>query len=112
LEEILDRDGLSFDSVASIGDDLNDYMMLKNPSSHLCQRVAQTLKGVVDTILIRDGDIGAQFRKEWVKNGSFRSWRIWEEGGILEGNWDSRGKRSILKLGGYRLKPLCPISGL
>jgi len=30
LEEILEKEGLSFENVASIGDDLNDYLMLKS----------------------------------------------------------------------------------
>ncbi len=60
LEEILDRDGLSFDSVASIGDDLNDYMMLKKSKfSFMPKSGSDHLKGVVDTILTRDGGDGA-----------------------------------------------------
>ena len=60
LENILKEEGLSWDEVAGIGDDLNDYRMLKKVGlSFTLNDGVQDLKDIVDVITSLDGGNGA-----------------------------------------------------
>ncbi|WP_458701226.1 KdsC family phosphatase [Sulfurospirillum sp. 1307] len=60
LEEILKSEGLSWDEVAAIGDDLNDYGMLKSVGwSFTPKNGVVDIKEIVDTVLNFNGGDGA-----------------------------------------------------
>ncbi len=60
LENILKEEGLTWDEVAGIGDDLNDYRMLKKVGlSFTLNDGVQDLKDIVDVITSLDGGNGA-----------------------------------------------------
>lgn len=56
LEKILEKEGLTFEHVAAIGDDLNDYHMLKNAARSFTPNDAVSfIKEHVQTVLTRKG---------------------------------------------------------
>jgi len=60
LEEILEKEGLNFENVASIGDDLNDYLMLKSSKiAFIPNDASEDLKDIADIILTKNGGNGA-----------------------------------------------------
>lgn len=60
LQSILDKEGLSWNQVAAIGDDLNDYKMLKKAGlSFTPANGTQTLKDFVDVVCSKKGGDGA-----------------------------------------------------
>jgi 3-deoxy-D-manno-octulosonate 8-phosphate phosphatase (KDO 8-P phosphatase) len=60
LEEILKKENLTYDMVAGIGDDLNDYHMLKAVGrSFTPADGAEDIKEIVDTVLKTSGGYGA-----------------------------------------------------
>jgi 3-deoxy-D-manno-octulosonate 8-phosphate phosphatase (KDO 8-P phosphatase) len=60
LEQILKEEGLSFEQVAAIGDDLNDYAMLKSVGLSFCPNDAsEYIKKIVDVPLRTIGGKGA-----------------------------------------------------
>ena len=60
LEEILKEEGLNFDNVAIIGDDLNDISMLKKVKhSFTPANGVDYVKNIVDTVLSSKGGDGA-----------------------------------------------------
>lgn len=60
LQSILDKEGLSWDQVAAIGDDLNDYKMLKKVGlSFTPANGTQVLKEFVDVVCDKKGGDGA-----------------------------------------------------
>ncbi len=84
VEEILEKEKLSWENVAVIGDDINDYNMLKmakmaftpNDGSHLLDDIAKRLnsKGgegavreMIEEILISQGEM-EEFINIWVSN--------------------------------------------
>jgi len=84
VQEILDKENLSWENVAAIGDDINDYNMLKmakmaftpKDGSHLLDGVAKRLnfrggegavREMIEEILISQGEI-EEFINLWVSN--------------------------------------------
>ena len=60
LEEILKIENLCLNQVAGIGDDLNDYTMLKSVAhSFTPQDGTDIIKNIVDTVLEKNGGAGA-----------------------------------------------------
>jgi 3-deoxy-D-manno-octulosonate 8-phosphate phosphatase (KDO 8-P phosphatase) len=60
LEEILKKENLTYDMVAGIGDDLNDYHMLKAVGrSFTPADGVEDIKEIVDTVLKTSGGYGA-----------------------------------------------------
>ncbi|RXK01068.1 3-deoxy-D-manno-octulosonate 8-phosphate phosphatase [Arcobacter sp. CECT 8986] len=60
LQQILDKEGLSWNQVAAIGDDLNDYKMLKKAQlSFTPANGTHYLKDFVDVICQKSGGNGA-----------------------------------------------------
>ena len=60
LKEILQKENLSFKNVAAIGDDLNDYMMLKSAKiSFVPSDASDYVKEIADVILTKNGGEGA-----------------------------------------------------
>jgi len=60
LEEILEKEGMSFEEVATIGDDLNDYNMLKSSYLSFCPADAvEDIKQIVNIICKKNGGNGA-----------------------------------------------------
>lgn len=60
LQSILDKEGLSFENVAAIGDDLNDVALLDAVKLSFAPKDAMAfVQGRVDMILSRDGGKGA-----------------------------------------------------
>lgn len=60
LESILKDANLSFENVAAIGDDLNDYHMLKNARlSFTPKNGVKHIQEIADVVLSRDGGDGA-----------------------------------------------------
>lgn len=60
LEEILEKEGLNFKNIASIGDDLNDYLMLKySKIAFIPKNASEDLKDIADIILTKNGGDGA-----------------------------------------------------
>ena len=60
LEEILKEENLSWDEVGAIGDDLNDYAMLKSVGwSFTPNNGVKEIKEIVDTVLTLKGGDGA-----------------------------------------------------
>lgn len=60
LKELVASLGLEFSEVAAIGDDLNDYKMLKLVSrSFTPNNGVKEIKEIVDTVLSKDGGDGA-----------------------------------------------------
>ena len=60
LHAILEKEGLSFDNVAAIGDDLNDLSLLEAVKLSFAPHDAMPLvQSKVDVILSRDGGRGA-----------------------------------------------------
>jgi 3-deoxy-D-manno-octulosonate 8-phosphate phosphatase (KDO 8-P phosphatase) len=60
LEEILEKEALSWENVAVIGDDLNDYLMLKKAKISFCPlNAANFIKNSVDIVLNCNGGEGA-----------------------------------------------------
>lgn len=60
LANILEEENISFKNVASIGDDLNDYKMLKKSSLSFCPADAvQEIQDIVNIVCSKDGGCGA-----------------------------------------------------
>jgi len=60
LEQILKEENLKYESVAAIGDDLNDFSMLKKIGwSFTPHDGSDFIKEIVDTVLEKDGGYGA-----------------------------------------------------
>jgi 3-deoxy-D-manno-octulosonate 8-phosphate phosphatase (KDO 8-P phosphatase) len=60
LSELVDSLGIEFNEVAAIGDDLNDYKMLKLVGeSFTPKNGVKDIKDIVDTVLSLDGGDGA-----------------------------------------------------
>lgn len=60
LEEIMQKENIKFSEVAAIGDDLNDYKMLKNVGLSFCPQDASThIKEIVDVVCTKNGGQGA-----------------------------------------------------
>ena len=60
LQSILDEEGITWDEVAAIGDDLNDYKMLKKAGlSFTPKNGTQVLKEFVDVVCQNQGGSGA-----------------------------------------------------
>ena len=60
LQNILDKEKISFKNVASIGDDLNDYKMLKKSYLSFCPADAvDDIKNIVSVICSKNGGNGA-----------------------------------------------------
>ena len=84
LEEILKKEGLNFENIASIGDDLNDYLMLKSSKiAFIPNDASDDLKDIADIILTKDGGNGAVremieklIEIENLKEDYFRLWHL------------------------------------
>jgi len=84
LEEILKKEGLNFENIASIGDDLNDYLMLKSSKiAFIPNDASENLKDIADIILTKDGGNGAVremieklIEIENLKEDYFRLWHL------------------------------------
>ena len=83
VQEILDKLNLSWDNVAAIGDDLNDYNMLKSAKiSFAPNNAIDFIKSNVDIILSKNGGSGAV--REMIdylieQNGLQKDfYRVWE----------------------------------
>ncbi len=60
LDELLDTLGLTRENVAAIGDDLNDYKMLKSVKSSFTPKDGvDEIKEIVDVVLSKNGGDGA-----------------------------------------------------
>jgi len=60
LENILKKENISWEQVAAIGDDLNDYKMLKKAGLSFCPSSASKyIKGIVDVVCDSSGGKGA-----------------------------------------------------
>ena len=60
LQSILDKEGITWDEVAAIGDDLNDYKMLKKVGlSFTPKNGTSVLKEFVDVVCENEGGSGA-----------------------------------------------------
>ena len=60
LDEILKKENLTYEQVAAIGDDLNDYHMLKCAKISFCPNDSSIyIKEIVDHVLKTDGGRGA-----------------------------------------------------
>ena len=60
LKEILEKENITFDNVAAIGDDLNDYKMLEKAYLSFCPADAvEDIKKLVNIICTKDGGNGA-----------------------------------------------------
>lgn len=60
LQSILDEEGLSWENVAAIGDDMNDFGMLQKVGwSFTPKDAADFIKSKVDTVLSKNGGNGA-----------------------------------------------------
>ena len=60
LQNILDEENLSWDQVAGIGDDLNDYKMLKKVGlSFAVNDAVDDIKEIVDVVCTKNGGFGA-----------------------------------------------------
>lgn len=60
LRQILDKENLSWENVAAIGDDLNDYKMLKKASLSFCPNDAvEPVKELVNIVCSKNGGNGA-----------------------------------------------------
>lgn len=60
LENILKKEGLSWNQVAAIGDDLNDYNMLKKVGLSFCPaNASHYIKNLVNIVCEKDGGDGA-----------------------------------------------------
>ena len=60
LEDIVKSLGITFDEVGAIGDDLNDYKMLKIVGESFTPKDGvEDIKGIVSTIVSRNGGDGA-----------------------------------------------------
>ena len=85
LKEIVDSLGITFENVAAIGDDLNDYNMLSlAKKSFTPNDGVKDIKAIVDTILSSNGGFGAV--REMIdiiveENGQSKEFRdIWISG--------------------------------
>lgn len=60
LQEILDKEGISWHEVAAIGDDLNDYKMLKKAGlSFTPSNGSSYIKEIVNVVCTKEGGSGA-----------------------------------------------------
>jgi len=60
LQDILKQENLTFANVASIGDDLNDYKMLKKSALSFCPADAvKEIKELVNVVCTKNGGAGA-----------------------------------------------------
>ncbi len=83
LESILETEGFGFENVAVIGDDLNDYKMLKRAGwSFSPQNGSLDIRDVVDTVLSTSGGDGAVremidiiLKKENMKEEFLKLWQ-------------------------------------
>jgi len=82
LDEILEIEGLSYENIAAIGDDLNDYNMLKSASlSFTPNDGVDDIKNIVDVVLETKGGNGAVremieyiITKEGLKKRFLKEW--------------------------------------
>ena len=68
IETILEKENLSWENIASIGDDLNDYKMLKKSKLSFCPNDAvDEIKNIVNIVCDKNGGDGAaRFMIEYI----------------------------------------------